>query len=115
MSLTASRSSRLSSVSEKGAGGEDGGRDDSSSRSARDGPAGEDPGGGMMVERRGRLEDLSHRRALNFGANLDATVAIYNSARNERDASEETLSHPSFLHPPPLDAYLLSNSQWRYV
>jgi hypothetical protein len=31
-SLTASRSSRLSSVSEKGAGGEDGGREDSESR-----------------------------------------------------------------------------------
>ena len=42
----------LSSVSEKGAGGEDGGNDESSSRSTRDGPGGDDPGGGVTERRR---------------------------------------------------------------
>lgn len=46
MSLTASRSSMLSSVSEKGAGGEDGGRDDWELRRAGlDGSWGGEDGG----------------------------------------------------------------------
>ena len=42
----------ISSVSKKGAGGEEGGRDKSSSLSTRDGPGGEDPGRGVTKQQR---------------------------------------------------------------
>lgn len=46
MSRTASRSSKLSSVSENGAGGDDGGKEEWESRRAGVGRAGDDPAGG---------------------------------------------------------------------